>query len=426
MIALIKDLPLTMLMQLSWRNLWRHTRRTMITLLSIAAGFALAVFSIGLQDGGHNSMVRNAIDMGEGHITIQPKDYLASPANYLFLKDGKGLLEAIDNLNLNASIAPRISLRVLASTASNSVGVALEGLSPEQDRRRKTLEHKLIKGEWLKEGDNRGLLIGENMARKLKAKIGSKIIIMSGRKNGDTEAQLGRVRGIFKSGVLELDSFLVISDLSYARKFLIAEEEKNSDREPLTRIAVFVEETDDINNYKEQLSTIINSDEIAVLVWQEMLPQLVQYIVIDDAFSYIMLLLILVVVMFGIVNTVLMSVLERTREFGLLRALGLSRNYLLILVFFESLLLSIMALIVGWMLGGSVHTYFAYNGLDFSEMMKEGTQIAGTIMDPVITPELSIDRIMQLSGIVFFVTLASGIYPAIKAARITPIQALRS
>jgi putative ABC transport system permease protein len=418
-------LPLVTLLQLSWRNLWRHTKRTVITLLSIAAGFALAVFSIGLQDGGHNSMVRNAINMGEGHITIQPAGYLESPANYKFIKNGADLLEDINKLQLNANFAPRISLRVLASTASNAVGVALEGLNPVNDQRKKTLASKVIKGNWLKEGDSRGLLIGTGMARKLKAKVGSKIVIMSGKEDGNTEAQLGRVRGIFKSGVTELDSYLVISDLSYARKFL-ASGNSNEIKGPLTRIAVFIEDTDDLQLIKSSLSMAITSSSIAVLDWQEMLPQLVQYIVIDDAFSYVMLLLILIVILFGIVNTVLMSVLERTREFGLLRALGLSRNYLLTLVFFESLLLSMMALFFGWLLGGSVHTYFATTGLDFTEFLEEGTQIAGTVMDPVIIPELSVERILQLSGIVFFVTLASGIYPAIKAARVTPVQALRT
>jgi len=421
----MSHLPLATLIQLSWRNLWRHGKRTVITLLSIAAGFALAVFSIGLQDGGHNSMVRNAINMGEGHITIQPKTYLASPANYIFIKDGTGLLADINKLQLNANTAPRISLRVLASTASNAVGVALEGLNPVKDQRRQTLAPKIIKGEWLKPGDSRGLLIGTGMARKLKTKIGSKIVIMSGKEDGNTEAQLGRVRGIFKSGVLELDSYLVISDLSFTRKFLMSEG-GDENHGPLTRIAVFVEDTDDIADIKKSLASVIQSKDIAILDWQQMLPQLVQYIVIDDAFSYVMLMLILIVILFGIVNTVLMSVLERTREFGLLRALGLSKNYLLILVFFESLLLSLMALFVGWLLGGSVHAYFASTGIDFSEWLEEGTQIAGTVMDPVIIPELSLERILQLSGIVFFVTLASGIYPAIKAARITPVQALRT
>lgn len=370
-------------------------------------------------------MVRNAINMGEGHITVQPRGYLASPANYMFIKNGAGLLADINKLQLKASVAPRISLRVLASTASNAVGVALEGLDPIKDRRRETLAPKIIKGEWLKAGDSRGLLIGTSMARKLKTKVGSKIVIMSGKEDGNTEAQLGRVRGIFKSGVIELDSYLVISDLSFTRKFLISES-SNENRGPLTRIAIFVDDTDDINTIKKTLLSIIQSDEIAVLDWQQMLPQLVQYIVIDDAFSYVMLMLILIVILFGIVNTVLMSVLERTREFGLLRALGLSKNYLLTLVFFESLLLSLMALVVGWLLGGSVHAYFASTGIDFSEWLEEGTQIAGTVMDPVIIPELSLERILQLSGIVFFVTLASGIYPAIKAARITPVQALRT
>jgi len=419
------NLPVTTLLQLSWRNLWRHTKRTVITLLSIAAGFGLSVFSIGLADGGHNSMIRNAIDMGEGHITIQPAGYLESPANYKFIDDGKGLLETIRKQNLKAKLSPRISLRVLASTANNSVGAALEGLNPSADRRKQTIANKIIKGVWLQEGDKRGLVIGEGMARKLKAKIGSKIIVMSGKEDGNTEAQLGRVRAIFRTGIIDLDSFLVISDLSYARKFLVSEKSSQSP-EPLTRIAVFVEDTDEIDSIKNALTAVIKSDKLAILDWQEMLPQLVQYIVIDNAFSYVMLVLILIVILFGIVNTVLMSVLERTREFGLLRALGLSKNYLLTLVFFESLLLSIMALLAGWLLGGSIHLYFAHYGLDFTDWLDESTQIAGTIMDPVVISELSLARIIQLTGIVFFVTLGSGIYPAVKAARITPVQALRT
>jgi ABC-type antimicrobial peptide transport system permease subunit len=130
-------------------------------------------------------------------------------------------------------------------------------------------------------------------------------------------------------------------------------------------------------------------------------------------------------VIFGIINTVLMSVLERTREFGLLRALGMGRAALLLLVFYESLLLSLMAVVSGWLVGGGIHLWLGSHGIDFSAL-GVSMEMMGTMMDPVIYTELSLDRIIQLTLMIFGATLASGVYPAIKAARVTPIEALQS
>ncbi len=418
-------LPLLVLFSLAWRNIWRHRRRTVITLSSIAIGFGLAVLSIGIGDGSHNSMVRNAIKLGEGHITVQPKGYLEAPANYKYISDGKALSSLIDNIGINGSVQPRISLQVLASTANNSVGAALEGMSAADDPRALMLEPMLVEGEWLKSGDERGILIGDGMARKLKAKLGSKVVVMAGKQGGDSQAQLGRVRGIFDSRVDELDDFLVISDLQFSRKFLVGEG-ANPAQQPLTRYAVFLNDEEQMAQWKQKLRATLVNTQLVALDWQEMMPQLVQFIVIDDAGNYVFLSLILMLVVFGIVNTVLMSVLERTREFGLLRALGMSRYHLLLLVFCESLLLSVLAVVIGWMVGGGIHFWFSSHGIDFSAMMTEGTAIMGTFMDPVVYTELSADRVTQLTAIIFIATLTSGIYPAVKAARVTPVEALRT
>lgn len=419
------SLPLSTFIMLAWRNLWRHRRRTIITLVSIALGFGLTVFSIGMQDSGHNNMVRNAINMGDGHITFQHKDYLASPANYRFIADGKHLLQTLSKQNIDGDIVPRITLQVLASTANNSVGIRLQGISPDTDPLRSLLEKNMTEGHWITPPEKRGLIIGAGMAKKLKVKIGSKIIIIAGKKGGETESHLGRVRGIFKSGITELDSYLIISGLEFSRKFLIAEGAK-LEQEPLTRVAIFLNDKKTIEPLKQKLISTNTDPDIGVLDWQEMMPQLVQYIVVDDVSAYIMQIFILLVIFFGIINTVLMSILERTREFGLLRALGLKRQYLVLLVFIETLLLSIMAVASGWLVGGSIHLYVASYGIDFSGLIPEGTTFAGTFMDPIIYSELSAVRVFQLTIIVFLTTLASGIYPAIKASRIQPIEALKT
>lgn len=419
-------LPLPLLLRLAWRNLWRHRRRTVITLSSIALGFGLAVLSIGIGDGSHNSLVRNAINLGEGHLTVQPRGYLEAPANYRYLADGKALAAQLAALEIPGRIAPRIALQVLASTASNAVGAAVEGIANATDPRAMMLRPRLVEGEWLAPGDARGLLIGDGMARKLKARLGGRLVVMAGTRGGDSQAQLGRVRGIFDSGIDELDDFLILSDIDFARQFLLGEGAAPAD-EPLTRFAIFLDDEKDLAEWRGRLVQAVENDSVVALDWQAMMPQLVQFIIVDDVGNYIFLVLILLVVVFGIVNTVLMSVLERTREFGLLRALGLSRRHLLALVFCESLLLSLLAVAIGWLVGGGVHLWFGHHGIDFSGLMGEqGTQMMGTFMDPVVYTELSPRRVAQLTLIIFATTLGSGIYPALKAARVTPVQALRT
>lgn len=419
------NIPLKTLFLLAWRNLWRHTKRTVITLTMIAIGFGLTVFSIGLQDSGHHSMVKNAINMGDGHITLQHKDYLDSPANYRFIDNGEEILQKVRSLDIPAQVVPRIALQVLASTANNSVGAAVQGINVSNDPLVTLLDKNMLEGDWPDAGDDRGLVIGAGMAKKLKVKLGSKIVLMSGTQSGNTEAQLGRVRGIFQSGIAELDNYLVLTDLSYATRFLVAEG-ANKTTGPVTRIAIFLDQEKSLPHWKNELKQTLNSPNVAILDWQEIMPQLVQYIVIDDMGAYIMMVFILLVIVFGIVNTVLMGVLERTREFGLLRALGMQRKYLVSLIFCETVLLSFLAVVCGWTIGGAIHMYVARYGIDFSGMIPEGTTFAGTFMDPVIYSELSIDRIIQLTLVVFLTTLASGIYPAIKASRVTPVEALRT
>jgi len=418
-------LPLKMLLMLAWRNLWRHRRRTLITLSSIAIGFALAVLMIGLNDGGHNSMIRNAINLGDGHLTIQPRGYLEAPANHKYLAEGRALAERIATFAIPGSVEPRISLQVLASTASNSVGAALEGIDSTADTRAAQLQPSLIDGAWFEQGEGRGIVIGDGMARKLKARIGSRVVLMAGKQGGDSQAELARVSGIYDSGIDELDDFLILSDLALARRFLEGEGAV-PESEPLTRFAIFLDDPDTMGQWKAALKQAVEDDHVVVLDWQEVMPQLVQFILIDDAGNYVFLIIILVMVVFGIVNTVLMSVLERTREFGLLRALGLSRHHLLFLVFCESLLLSLLAVAIGWLFGGGTHLWFSTQGIDLSALMAGGTETMGTFMDPIIYTELSWERVGQLTAIVFIATLGSGIYPALKAARVTPVEALRT
>ena len=418
-------LPWSTFTLLAWRNLWRNPRRTVITLASISIGFTLSVFLMGLNDGSHNSLIRNAIQLGEGHLTLQVAGYNDAPANHKFISQGNDVFTAISNLNIPGRIDARVSLQVLAMTANNSVGAVLEGLDPANDERAKVLKPFLQSGAWLESEDERGLLIGSGMARKLKAKVGSKIVLMAGQKNGDSQAQLGRVRGIFESNIDEVDHFLILTSIPFARLYLVGEGGESTEQ-PVTRFALFLDDPATTQEWHRDLKEIFMDSNIVVLNWQEMMPQLAQFILLDDAGNYIFMIVILIMVVFGILNTVLMSVLERTRELGLLRAFGVRSYQLLLLVCYESFLLSLIAVVIGWILGGATYYWFATHGINIEALMNDQRGMMGTFMDPIIYAELSLDRVFQLTTIIFTATLESGIYPAIKASRITPVQALRT
>lgn len=429
-IALSWSRLFVVILALAWRNLWRYRRRTLITASTIVIGMVLAIFFIGIGDGSHQAMVRQAIALGEGHITVQPVGYLAAPNNQLVLSDGIALKAHLEQLELPAHITPRLALQVLASTAYQSEGVQLIGIESHADPLLAQLtKHTPIKGEFLADTDSQGVWIGQALAQRLRVDIGGKIVVLAGRQGADALSHLFRVKGIFRSGVTDLDRYVMVSTLSGAHHLLA--EDPATVVGAVTRLAIFLSSDtalqDHLHRIKHRvLETSPQPESVAVLPWQEMMPELVQFIAIDDAGNYVFLSLILVLIIFGIVNTVLMSVLERTREFGLLCALGLRPAYLWLLVATESFLLGVLSCVVGWVFGACIHYWFATKGLDLSGLMASGAEVMGTVMEPVIYADLSWARVLQLTAIVMLATLASGLYPAIKAARVSPLQAMRT
>lgn len=422
---------LVVVLILACRNLWRHPRRTLITASTITIGLVMAIFFIGIGDGSHHAMVRQSIALGQGHITVQPAAYFSAPHNQLLLPDGLALKRILSAAVSSATIAPRIELQALASTAYQSEGVQVMGVTPEDPFLKELTRHQPIGGDPIDSADAQGVWLGTALAHRLQVTLGGKVVMMAGRQGDDALSHLVRVRGIFQTGITELDRYMMVSSLTATHPLLAdpAEDAQGS----ATRLAIFLPSDADLALAQEKIESLVtatgmqDTDGVSAVVmpWQEMMPDLVQFIAVDDAGNYVFLSLIMVLIVFGVVNTVLMSVLERTREFGLMVALGLSPGFVWLLVIAEALLLAGFASAIGWCLGGLVYAWFATQGLDLSGLIDSSTQVMGTVMDPIIYAHLSWARVGQLTSIVVGMTLLSGLYPAVKAARVSPLEAMR-
>jgi ABC-type lipoprotein release transport system permease subunit len=403
--------------KLAWRNLWKNQRRTLITMTMISVGFALALIFLGVADGVHNQMIRNAVRLGSGNLTVEHKDYPDEPSNDKLVVEASALRDRIRRVPGIRNVSERIIVMGLIYTADNSAGAALFGVDPASDMTRKTLEPEIIEGRYLKDNEKRGVLIGADLARKLRTSIGGKAVVTAQDASGQISSQLVRVRGVFRTGIDEMDGYFAQVSLPLARELLGVSD-------GATQLAVFLENEKHQARIKEQIEPLISGPEATVFDWEDIMPDLVLFVQMDNAGTYIFMGIIMVVVALGILNTILMSVLERTREFGLMVALGMEPRRLLGLVVLETAFLSVVSLGVGGILGFCAHLYLAEHGFDMGFVTQEQLTMAGAVFDSVIYSELAPARVLVLVGVVFCVTFLAGIYPAIRAARVDPVRAI--
>jgi ABC-type lipoprotein release transport system permease subunit len=420
-----------LLLSLAWRNLWRHARRTILTVLALGLGLGLLLVSLGLGDGSHEQMIVNGIKLGGGHVVIQAEGYQHSQSQDLLIP--ARVISTVDQAlrtdRTLHSINPRLLASGLLSSAANASGVGIVGVQPHAEQIVSLIPQRMIAGSYLDGEQSSGLVIGDELAQKLKVRVGSKVVLMAqavhpeaDRQNGaggEIQSALFRVVGIFHTGLREVDAYLVHLPLPEAQTFLGAGDQ-------LSQIAVFLRQDSATVPTADALRTQLSPTEIEVLTWRQALAELARFVWLDDAFNYVMNGIILVMVALGVLNTMLMAVLERRYELGVCAAVGLQPTQLLTLVMYESVLLILLSLVLGLILGLGGHWYFATYGLDMRVFTETDMPIAGTVFDPILYSSLSYTRIIWAVSVVGALALLMAAYPAWKAARTELPGALRT
>ncbi|HAR64358.1 MAG TPA: hypothetical protein DCS13_12910 [Candidatus Margulisbacteria bacterium] len=401
-----------LLLKLVWRNIWRHRRRSLLNILAIVFGLGMIILMVAIQDSSHQQMIDSTINLGTGHIQIRAFGHYEDPAVDKLINNPSQLADQIKSIDAIRSITQRAVAFALLSSGRSSTGGQIIGIQP--DKEFIIIPRRIISGSYLSDGDTNSVVIGEQLARNLGLTLGRELIILTQDYYGSVSAAKSIVKGIFRTGIPELDAFQVYMPLVAAQKLLAIE--------GVHEIVVKLGSPDNVETVKNEVINRIHNNKLEVMTWRELLKSLIQAINIDNAGGYLFLAILLIIVAGSLLNEILMSTLERTREIGILRAVGTSPAQIRPMIILESGLLGILGMVGGVVLGVALSWYFSVFPIHISGL-EEAFEEYG--LSPYITTKLTMINIVLSSGFILIVSLIAGIIPAYRVSRLSIVKALR-
>jgi ABC-type lipoprotein release transport system permease subunit len=408
-----------LLVSMAWRNLWRQRRRSLITAFAMAAGVAVVMACMAVTDGMYTNMFEIMVEQSLGHVQVHHPAYPANSQLHDTLRERDALLERIEAIEGTVAASPALRCVGLIGGESTSSGGMLVGIEPARDQRVSPLMERVREGAYLSEEPNQEILLGFQLAEEIEVGLDDEVVVLIQAADGSTGNELFRVVGLFRTGDPGMDAGGAYLHIADAEQLTALEDQAHG-------VTVLTGHEDLVEPYSQRLRAALGSDEVEVQAWWEVSPQIEQLLQMRDVSAFVTLGLTFFVAAFGVINTMLMSVFERTRELGVLRALGLRRRKLVWLVVLESLFLAALACAIGLFLGGLMDWYLVVHGLDMSASMPDGMAYQGVILDPVWYAEIRIDRIVTVVVSVFVISILASLWPAWRAARLQPVAAMRA
>lgn len=404
---------------LAWRNLWRNRTRTIILLTAIALPYASMIVAFGFLGDFLRKMEERSARSAGGTVLVHGEGYWSAKSNDIVLEEAGQLRDQLEGVDGVEEAIPRVLLQGMLSSPHGNVGGVVTGLDPRQQARLQDFSKYLVEGDFLSEEHERPIVLGADLAESLEVEIGDKVVLTASDLDGEMTRGLFRLRGLLETGSDQMDESLALTRLDVAQQALGL-----GDR--VHQIGLVAEDGHASRDLAERIrGTVGDIEGMEILTWQEAMPEMVSYLAVERGGTTLMILVIFLIVSFVIANTFLMSVMERVREFGLFSALGLNHWRIGKLVLAETVMLTLLAVGIGFAIGFGGHLAIDHYGIDVVEMFGGEMQLSGVALSEMVMRS-DASPVKWLIGTVCVVVLVfvAAAYPAWKAMQLAPTEAM--
>jgi ABC-type lipoprotein release transport system permease subunit len=403
-----------MVFTFAWKNLWRNKRRTLLAASSIFFAVLLALCMRSMQIGTYEYMVSNSVSLYTGYLQIQGRGYWEDRSFDESFELDSALMRNLKHQQDITTITPRLESVALISHGTETRIAPVSGISPESENAMTGLARRIVDGKFLSDTST-GMLVSEGLTERLHVSVGDSLIIFGQGYQGVTAAGQFKIEGILRFPIPQLNNAMVFLSLQEAQYLF-------NTPGRVTSVVVMIDNANKLNQIQTDLSSMIDSG-LVTKNWKEMTPELVQSIEADNAGGILMLGILYVVIGFGVFGTVMMMVIERTREFGLLIALGMKRSRLLIVTTLETLFVSMVGAVAGMIGAFPIILYFHTYPVHVTGDLAKAYLAWG--IEPIIPLTLDLSIFMSQTVIVFFIALVTSLYPLFFIRNIQPVSALQ-
>jgi len=404
-----------MLFKLSWRNIWRNKRRTIITMLAIAVGVAMEIGTWGLVDGIFIQMEETLTNGNMGHFQIHRAGYLKDPSIFNSFELTPQVKQSVESNEFISAYSFRSFGYALASVLEKSAGVEIIGIDPEKENSITGLKKKIVRGNYLTHPKE--VVIGNALATDLNATIGSELVVMSQATDGSIANDIFHVVGIFNMGLDQGDRMRVYMDTKDFGELFVMPGRIHEIAGRATDVTL----VDSCVNRQKQLLSPTDYD---IQSWHEISPTLYQMLKSSEASSYIMVLIIFLVVATLILNTMMMSIFERQKEIGVMMSIGVRRYKLISMIVVEGFWLVVISTVAGLGIGLYLDYLLIHYGWDLRWIASSDIEMMGVSLEPVFYGKIDVTHIAASCVMMIGMTVTLCFYPAFRMIKKTPVEAL--
>lgn len=403
-----------LLFKMAFRNIFRQRRRTILTALTMIGGFVLLSFSFAISSGSYGSIINIFTKMHTGHLQIHYKDYLDKPSIYKTIDNYTAISKKLKTKKKVVAWTPRVYSPALIFLDKKTTGGRIVGIDPKLESHSTTLFKMIKEGSFFSSDYSNQIVVGAKLVEILHAQLGSKIVFIAQGADGSIANDIFTISGILKKSSNSFEQMNCYLPLKTAQEFLSLDGKVHE-------IAVILRHYQDSTSMAIKIKSLLNDKNLTVSPWQEVEQTFYKSMQADIKGMWVTLFIIMLIVGIGILNTVLMTILERTKEFGVIKALGTPPRTIFFLIVLEATFMSIISTLIGLFLSTAINSWFSVHGIKYPHPMDVGG-ITMTTMTAAITWQ----TIWIPTVVIIGTAITVSIFPALRAAHIIPIKAMRS